>query len=374
MSLHQNPAAIIADKLRLDQQISPQVLQETQSALRILKLKSPNGTFGKNDNDLKRACALLEYVVREREGYKIPMHRLARAACMKERDFVKFHEMIGNFRRNSKSAIQITRLRKGTTPTIGGQTSSIPSLAIKLGTYVQDSNGVSIRAAKLYQHLMRHAKNLRATERIHQLRDINDHQKAYEAACFYIAATNGENCKTGSSGKNDNDDDNKQLQLSNIMDVSNEFTLAEFKNILQHTQAICQERQDSGNKKEAKSSKKRQTQEDSSWQRPKDVTTRTKRTKSTGLLSEQLASNATLDLLYNADDDQNGTDEVLQYEVARSKMEEQKFAEWKRDTIAGVMDKMKMKMATEVGSDQKISNQQVLNQVVEEILKQELKQ
>jgi hypothetical protein len=382
MSLHQNPASIIADKLQLDQEIPPKVLQETQSALRILKLKFPNGTFGKQDNDLKRACALLEYVVREREGYKIPMHRLARAACMKERDFAKFHQMIGNFRRNSSSSIQTSRsLRKGATPTAAiGQTSSIPSLAIKLGTYVQDSNGVSVRATKLYQDLMSHAKNLPASERGHQLRDIKDHQKAYEAACFYIAATNENTTNNRPTRMHDEDDDNKQLEISNVTDVSNEFTLAEFKNILQHTQTICmavEDRNDTKETSQKKTNKKRQKEEESSRKRPNDTTSRissSKRTKSTGLLSEELASNATLDLLYKADDTHHESTEVFQYEEARNKLQQQMFAGWKHSTITLAIDKMKTKMKTDKGSDQKISNEQALDLAVEEVFKKELRQ
>eukprot|EP00980_Cylindrotheca_fusiformis_P027748 scaffold22549_cov98-Cylindrotheca_fusiformis.AAC.4 len=372
MALHQNPAAIIADKLNLDKMISPKVLQETQSALRILKLKSPSGTFGRQDNDLKRACALLEYVVREREGYKIPMDRLARAACMKERDFIKFHEIIGNFRRNS-----VASLRKNKTPANQiRQTSSIPSLAIKLGTYVQDSNGVSLRATKLYQELVTHARTMLASERINQLRDINDHRKAYEAACFYLAATNGKITKTRTTtmGQNE-DDDSKRLQVSNIMDVSNEFTLAEFKNILHHAQTLCQEMKDGEKSRgQQRRAKKRPKDDGGSRELSNDVAARktaAKRARSMGLLSEELASNATLNLLSRANDAQTEDEEVLQYEEARNKMQEREFTEWKRATVAFAIEKMKA-LEDEEGNEQTVSDEQALDRAVDEALQGEL--
>jgi hypothetical protein len=50
------------------------------------------------------------------------------------------------------------------------------------------------------------------------------------------------------------------------------------------------------------------------------------------------------------------------------------FAGWKHSTITLAIDKMKTKMKTDKGSDQKISNEQALDLAVEEVFKKELRQ
>ena len=103
-----------------------------------MKIHNRQGTFGKHDQDVSRAAVLLEYIIREEEGgFKIPSKKVVKASFMKEANFVKLYQMVGNFLANSAS----TR-RKGPTARNYGRTnlqeSSIPSLAIRLGNFVQD--------------------------------------------------------------------------------------------------------------------------------------------------------------------------------------------------------------------------------------------
>lgn len=341
MSL-QNPAALIADKLRLDQKIPQKLLQETQSALRLFKLKHPSGSLGRSDNDLRRACALLEYVVREHGGIKIPMKQLSRAACMKEHEFTKFHQSVGNFRR---SGSRVTKDISVPLP----EASTIPSLTIKLGSYIKDPNGVALRALNLFQTLTRHAQELPATERGHQLRDIQDHRKAYEACCFFIAATS-ESVVKSKSTQDFNEDDNKRLQIQSIIDASNDFTVATFKSILQHVQSISQriDLTQYGNSKmqivqkdNARSSSSRESKV--GRKRAPPVHTQSDRLAAkllkshNGLLSQKLALNATTDLLQQATRQLEESMEIARFAESGSQLQQQRFDDWKLSTIADAL-------------------------------------
>ncbi len=210
---HNDPVGHVAG--RLQEKLSATILEKARSELRGLQFQNPHGTFGKGDNDLKRASVLLEYVAREEQGVKIPLGHLAKAAYVKEADFGKFHRQIGNFR------------NRPTTSSSDTITSTIPSLAMKLGSHVNDSNGVAIRAQRLLNRIVRfHYKNP------HQLRDIGRFAKVYEAVCFFIEATH--------HAHKDEGDEGKQLQVATVVDVSTDFTLSEFANILEHVQSMIE--------------------------------------------------------------------------------------------------------------------------------------
>jgi hypothetical protein len=236
MSLHHNAVALIIRKLKLEREISQKTIQQTQDALRILKFKNPNGSFGKQDNDLKRTFALLEYVVREMEGHKIPMGRLAKAACMKEKDFVKFHQLVGNFRENTSSSKPALSTKDTNKDAVVPQ-SSLPSLAIKLGPYVEDSNGVALRANRLFENLLRSAKSMQTSTGSYQLQDMKKHQKTYEAACFFLVATRNKTTKSCPS-RDRGDEEEKQLDVSALLKVSTDFTENEFKDVLEHIKTL----------------------------------------------------------------------------------------------------------------------------------------
>lgn len=371
MSL-QNPAALIADKLQLDQNIPPILLQETQSALRLFKLKHPNGSLGRSDNDLRRACALLEYVVRERGGIKIPMKQLSRAACMRERDFMKFHQTVGNFRRGGR----VSRAVKKKDGTLS-EARTIPSLTIKLGSYIQDPNGVAQRALKFFQTLTKHAQELPATERGHQLRDIQDHRKAYEASCFFIAATTDTVVQTKPTHAFD-EDDNNRLQVQSIIDASNDFTPATFKSILQHVQSIFQQTDSSQHgspnidavqtdaEKFSRLGRKRASpvQQQSDRLAPKLLVT------NNGLLSHKLALNATTDLLQQASRQLEESMEVTRFEESGSKLRQKKFDDWKRTIVGDTVNGFNKTSANqEQMKRDPTKTQHCMEGVVEEILR-----
>lgn len=262
MSLH-DAVALVADRLALSPALSEKILESTRSELRGFKFQNPYGTFGSGDNDLKRASALLEYVAREQGGVKIPMAKLSKAAYLRERDFTKFHRQIGNFR--SKKPVEDPWKTAASTSSSSSR-SSIPSLAMKLGSYLTDSNGVAIRAQRLLNQISRFSRN-----NPHQIRDIFRFHKAYEAVCFYVVATQdaspagGSSTSTSARRKDEDGDEGKQLQVATVVDVSTDVTLSEFANILEHVHSMIEDmkekestdRETSKHNEKVSSSKKR---------------------------------------------------------------------------------------------------------------------
>jgi hypothetical protein len=196
--------------------------------------------------------------------------------------------------------------------------------------------------------LTKNTQQLPATERGHQLRDIHDHRKAYEASCFFIAAASDAIVKTNSARAGD-DEDNKPLQLQHIIDASNDFTISEFNSILKYVQSTCQpteSRQDVTSRKQklprvaAKSKGPRKTQMRGKRGPAVQQGARLSSTllKSDGLLSNKLALSATTDLLQQASRQLEESMEVARFEESGSKLQQQRFDDWKRSTITNAVD------------------------------------
>jgi hypothetical protein len=383
---HQDAATLIAGSLRLERKISPKVIQQTQNALRMLKLKNPRGSFGKQDNDLKRACALLEYIAREKEGFKIPMEKLAKAACMKEKEFVKFHQIIGNFRENVSSKSSSSSKANGNDAE-GQQKSSIPLLSIKLGPFVQDSNGAAVRAQRLFDNILSYAKKMSKTESRYQVRDMRTYQKTYEAACFYFEATRDQTTNSRPL-QNQEDEDEKRLEISTVLDVSTDFTSMEFKNVLGHIQNLSEEMESaSDNHDTGEAASKNQV---SNKKRKNIIIAKklpAKRSKLGALLSEEPASIATLDLLEKVSEEQNIRNDLLKKVNGEQNIRNDEreiwddvdsphrsyspvFLEWKQKLLAKAIKAAKealVKKSTD--SEQEISYERALNRAATDVLR-----
>lgn len=260
----------VEDKLKLNNRLPREILEATRSSLRVLKIRNPIGCFGKYDNETKRACALLEYDVREYNNYlsgtsnrmiEVPMERLAKAAFMKLKDFRDFHEKIGNFRDNLRITAKSTSKakekvqedecgnRKGKTSSkktsIVFQKSSISSLAIQLGAFVPNSSDTALRAQKLFEQMVENLESSSKKAGIYGLRDIQRNQSSYEAACFYLIATAGQDKNTTSRRrrritKEFNDgDDIQQLDLKTFAEITN--VPSQFQTILDYVSELKNE-------------------------------------------------------------------------------------------------------------------------------------
>jgi len=245
----------VEDKLKLNTGLPREILEATRSSLRVLKIRNPIGCFGKYDNETKRACALIEYDVREytvknnNNDIEVAMEQLAKAAFMKLKDFRDFHEKIGNFRDNLRINATTTSKSKGKIPNDTSKSrraavttnksgivfgkSSISSLAIQLGAFVPNSSDVALRAHRLFQEVVNLLKKSSNKGDVYGLRDVKKNQNSYEAACFYRIATSGRDQQDNSSSTRsftrhrrrsskeyDDEDDNHQLDLNTFMDVT----------------------------------------------------------------------------------------------------------------------------------------------------------
>ncbi|VEU37100.1 unnamed protein product [Pseudo-nitzschia multistriata] len=265
----------VEDKLKLGAKLPACLLESTRSSLRVLKIRNPVGSFGRYDNDTKRACALLEYDVRDYnknhgdgDEIEITMEKLAKAAFMKLKDFRDFHQKIGNFRDNLRSqaatnptgatgkrpvaaGAKLNAANKAGKSGNKGETriifrdSSISSLAIRLGAFVPNSSDVAVRAQKFFWDAVGHLKQKSKKGGVHGLRDMQRNQALYEAACFYLVATSGtesrpkirrrKNKPLGDSG--DGPEDNQQLLLSTFLDVIKEAP-SQFQTVLDYAKKL----------------------------------------------------------------------------------------------------------------------------------------
>mmetsp|Transcript_22270 Transcript_22270/g.52940 ORF Transcript_22270/g.52940 Transcript_22270/m.52940 type:complete len:430 (-) Transcript_22270:359-1648(-) len=238
----------IEEKLKTD--LPREILEATRSSLRVSKLRNRIGCFGKYDNERKRGCALLEYEVRDYNikndiRIDIPMERLAKAAFMKLKDFRDFHDMIGNFReslrtdsttpktkKNIKSDTKNDEIESRTASIVNSESgirlhkSSISSLAIQLGAFVPNSSGVALRATNFFREVVELLQESSKKGSIYGLRDVQNNQSSYEAACFYLIATSGHKKQNNdsfqrSSRKCYNGDENQELDLITFMNLTN---------------------------------------------------------------------------------------------------------------------------------------------------------
>lgn len=266
----QDAVKSVADRLQANPPLPTRILDQTRSEWRHLALHNPRGTFGKGDNDWKRASSLLEYVAREQEGRKLSMERLAAACYMKVREFVKFHQHVGNFRQPKASPTTAPSTTGSNTHKKKQRQSSIPYLAMKLGSYVSDSHGAALRAQNLLSQLIRWSRN-----DAYQLQDVARHLPAYEAVCFYLTTQSGVRPdQPGDEGGGTT----QQLSVATVVEVLTDVTLTEFASILEHVQSMMQTMKENEEEKEqaarqetkkknTTNSKKRKTapqQEDSS--------------------------------------------------------------------------------------------------------------
>jgi hypothetical protein len=214
----------------------------------MMKLHNRHGTFGKHDRDVSRAAALLEYIVREEEGgFKIPLKKLAKASFMKEPNFVNLHQVVGNFRANSTSTRRKGPAERNSSRRGALEESSIPSLAIRLGNFVQDPNGFARRAQNLFNAIQVHAKSMGVDASREQLHDMVRYQKAYEAACFLLIATKDKTIVHRHSSDNAGGEE-IALDEATLLEKCNAFTPNIFKHVHKHTEKLMEEMQEVASK------------------------------------------------------------------------------------------------------------------------------
>ena len=253
-------------------ELSQETIRKCQSAFRTMRIHNRPGCFGRHDHDLTRAAALLEYVVRETEGTKIPIKTLAQASFLKLANFQKLHQLVGNFLVNTsasklKRSSLLSASNHNNSSSSSGRhkllPSSIPSLAIKFGPYVKDPTGYASQAQDLFQKIEHHAKTqmASASDSRAQLYDLQQYQRAYEAACFYVVVTNTQKSSARQDHPDGDASEKSTLDLQTLLDASTDFTEIQFKHVYKYIEKLLEEfKQQQKNK--ANKNRKRSTKDD----------------------------------------------------------------------------------------------------------------
>jgi hypothetical protein len=246
----------VAKKLKLDPPLPRKVIQSTQDALNLLRFRNALGSFGRYDNERKRACAVLQYEAREQCGVQIPMDKLAKLSYSSKTEFEQFHQMIGNFRDNMKTTKQAgTRSTSNASDKSSSalQKSSIDRLSVQLGTFVPNSSVVASRAQTLlraiHSHLNDHTSQKshhqqQQQRRLHALQDVQRNRQAYEAACFYLVATNDSNPLKRRTVMRPSTDDatDRPLDLNTFLNATtHSFSKATFETVLAYVKELQEE-------------------------------------------------------------------------------------------------------------------------------------
>ena len=246
MPLLKDAVEQVVDRLNAGKKPSLHSVKRTQDAFRLMNLRHKKGTISRFDNDLGRAAALLEFTVREDEGRTIPMKLLAAAAGNSAKNFIKLHQIIGNFRElstnlksSSSSSVSslVTSSRRGEF-----NESSIPALSIKLGALVPDPSGFAHRAQQLFDDMQTYAKTqMGRSDGRGQLYDMQRNQKAYEAACFYLIAIKEKPTSDTQYSKRFNNEvgeEEKRFGIDSIVEAYQDITPLLFRNVLEHTENL----------------------------------------------------------------------------------------------------------------------------------------
>jgi hypothetical protein len=245
--------------LKLDPPLPRKVVDQIQDALQLLRTKKSIGSLGvKHDSERKRACALLEYFAREQCGIKIPMEDLVKQAHAKKKgEFVKFHQVVGNMRdhwtassaKKGSAVGSVVGVKPTNVGTVQNQNSSglnkgsFNVLAVQLGAFVPHSNVVARQALVLFQEILKVIQTKHYGERKYALQDVQKNQQAYEAACFYLVATQD----SSKSNRNANKqhplpsaklDKDQKLDLSTFLNATKDFSQSEFETVLNYVRDL----------------------------------------------------------------------------------------------------------------------------------------
>jgi hypothetical protein len=289
MPLLLDPVEQVIANLKSEKEVSQETLRKCQSAFRTMRIHNRPGCFGRHDHDLTRAAALLEYVIRETEGRKIPLKNLAQASFLKLVNFQKLHQLVGNFLVNTsaqKRSEETYSLQNSASNGAGSGKdrhkllpSSIPSLAIKFGPYVRDPTGFASKAQDLFSQIERHAKGMNASASRQQLYDLQRYQRAYEAACFYIVATKEK--KPNKASSYDQDGEEKSLDLATLLEASTEFTELQFRHVYKYIEGLLEVFKEKKAAKKTQAASKKRTSEEAA-----KATKGKKRQRTSGVTAE----------------------------------------------------------------------------------------
>ena len=273
--VQQDVVEVIVKKLpaAMQKDISRHVIVKTQEHLRLLLHKAPQQLIKKFDTKELRAACMLEYVCRKAAGIRLDQEIIAKSLGVKNNtNFGKLHRLIGNYLEEPKlpTATRSNPKRNSSQPTQRSQVeqkeSIIPRLSIRLNSLIHDPNGFALKAQTLFDDLITYVDGLKGPRKTGHQTDIQRFRAAYEAACLYhvVAKTQtkklsrmskkqGNSQQTNSTGQDD--DPNRTLEISDIIDASPEFTVTDFKEVVKYVEILIIEMEESKAKNASKKTK-----------------------------------------------------------------------------------------------------------------------
>lgn len=188
----------VVKKLPTDKRamVSRDIITSTEEALRKLAIKVQVGQLGKGDSVENRAAILLDLILRK--SGQAPIQNLALICGMKNKDLESISFKVGNYvdsksnqchegyscrsspRFNSKLLeTEVAAARKETT--------IIPTLSVKLGSYIPGSLGFAKLTQLLIKDIQVYLSECKDRfQRTGYLHDMKRKKKEYEAVCFFF--------------------------------------------------------------------------------------------------------------------------------------------------------------------------------------------
>ena len=103
-----------------------------------------------------------------------------------------------------------------------------------------------------------------ASDSLAQLYDLQQYQRAYEAACFYVVVTNTQKPSARQDHPDGDASEKSTLDLPTLSDASTDFTEIQFKHVYKYIEKLLEEfkQQQKKNKANKNKNKKRSSKED----------------------------------------------------------------------------------------------------------------
>ena len=313
------------------------------------------------------------------------MKDLASACCLTAKNFKVLHQIVGNHRGPPMRSTQSEPPSKfATRPLLPSSSltrdrdyeSSIPSIAIKLGSFVQDPCGSASRAEQLFFKIRDFAKTRMERRRgSGQVADMRTHKAAYEAVCFYLIVTKEKLASKPQRSLNGNSehagDEERDLGVDDVLRACKQFTPDEFKQILRHTEKLLDEMKQL--KKREQPAGVAPSRKPFGRDHPMSKASRKRPKGATNSMYEPVSefSEAFLTDIEMAEEKQELVNEPYGFGPSNSSSYPESFLNWRRKVLAEAKELARDAIQSETGeSGAEISDERAIAHAAEKVLSQ----
>ena len=265
------------------------------------------------------------------------------------------------------------------------QPETIRDLSIRLGSMVEDADGSARSGEALFENTVQHIISTEKFNKKALLSDIERNKASYEAACFYLSASDSRGTGSGSmkkkksnsikagtgDGAQSDEDEERNLTISDIMDAAKLGNKKDFEEIVRQVSKIAagiRLQREANNEKDRK--KKSETTE---LMRTKSVTNGAKkRQRGNSRVDEEQGQILSQDILMAAEEKEWNSDVSGGGTNSSSKRFKRSlpafvpsaaFLEWKKRALDGAIARAK-----EESGDDEMTNQEALEWTVKKVM------